>query len=261
MKSAVKLLLLFLSAALISGCQGKTAPVFGYISSHWRTPPYTMPMDSIWEDEGIIARGENYYFLPKPVRGRNYSERFNPQSNYFRSWFGVYTIEDTNNTPFAFSNDTLDERIVFDIAIADQKAWLRSLGLSQPLVAIDISENINVSPIQITGHPGWKITGKLNSNVDVGANNPRSLFPSPPIAPSTAWKGLIESYGIANQEVVFYVWYFSERKELIVIYYTGIEFCDLHNKYHRTLPFISAELDAMARSVTIQQENQTGLIL
>jgi len=30
-----------------------------------------------------MARGENYYFLPKPVPGRNYSERFNPNRIIF----------------------------------------------------------------------------------------------------------------------------------------------------------------------------------
>jgi hypothetical protein len=43
------------------------------------------------------------------------------------------------------------------------------------------------------------------------------------------------------------VWYSPENKELLVIYCTGIEFTDLDNIYHRTLPLISAELDAMAR--------------
>ncbi len=91
----------------------------------------------------------------------------------------------------------------------------------------------------------------MNTNVDVGENNPRSLFPSLPVAPSTAWQGLIESYGIANQEMVFYVWHSPENKGSLVIYYTGIAFYDLDNVYHRTLPVISAELDAMARSIVM----------
>jgi hypothetical protein len=251
MKPAVRVLLCVFSVAMLSGCRRKTAPVFGYVSSNWRTPPYSLRMDSVWEDEGIEAKGENYYFLPKPLPGRNYSERFDPRSNYFQSWFGVYAIEDTNQKTYALSNNTLDAKAIFDIALADQKAWLRSLGLSTPIAAMDLSGDSLISQIPIAGHPGWKVTGKMNTNVDVGEKNPRSLFPSLPVAPSTAWRDYIESYGIANLEVVFYVWYSSENKELLVIYYTGIEFYDLDNAYHRTLPLISAELDAMARGVAI----------
>jgi hypothetical protein len=260
------LMILFVSSvALISGCQrnndnpillrrtGRKDPAFEYVSSNWSKNPYNIKMDDMWLSEGISATGQNYYFFPKPAKGHKYSERFNPQSNYFQSWFGVYTIEDANNITYALSDNGIDPQAILALAIADQKGWLESFGLSQPIVAVDTSVPVNVSENQTDASSGWKITGRIHTNIDVGVDNPRLGVPSLLKAPSTAWQGLVESYGSANLDVVFYVWYAPANKELNVVYYTGVEFDDINNTHHRTLPLISEELDSMALSVTVRE--------
>ena len=242
-----------LGSPLLRRTTGGDNPTFEFISSNWTQKPYKIRMDDMWQSEGINATGQNYYFFPKPAKGHRYSERFNPQSDYFQSWFGAYTIEDTNDKTYALSGDSIDPQAILDLAIADQKGWLRSFGLPEPLVAVDTSIPVNVTEIQIDGGSGWKITGKINANVDVGADNPWWVLPALLSAPTRAWHGLVESYGSASLDVVSYVWYTPENKELNVVYYNGIEFNDLGHSHHRTLPLIETELDAMVQSVTVRK--------
>lgn len=263
--SSIPFKIIFLSIlVLISGCkkddenpvgnlsEGLADPSFKNISTNWYNQVFNLRMDNIWQSQGINAKGQNYYFFAKPTQSRNYSDRFNPESKYFQAWFGAYTIEDMNNTTYALSNNSLDAEAIFQIAIADQIAWLQSFaGLAQPTVSIDTSAKLKVSQIQIDSRSGWKITGGFNSNVDVGINNPTSNYPSLLIIPTIAWQGFLESYANIKLEVVSYVWYAPENKELNVVYYNGVDFIDSNGVHHRTLNEISAELDSMAYGVTV----------
>ncbi|RPI00979.1 MAG: hypothetical protein EHM64_16410 [Ignavibacteriae bacterium] len=266
MKSKSQIIILLSTLALISGCkkddgnpaapaaEGLAEPAFRYVSANWFNQVFTLPMDNIWQYYGIAAKGQNYYFLSNPTQARTYSDRFNPQSNYFQSWFGAYTIEDANNTTYALSNNSINAQAILQLSIADQKAWLISFaGMSNPSVSIDTSVAVNVSQVQVDGRSGWKITGSLISNVDVGANNPQSNRPPLLLIPPSAWQGIVGSYAMVKLEVVSYVWYTPENKELNVVYYNGVEFDDLSAAHHRTLPLISAELDSMALHVTVRK--------
>jgi len=266
MKFRTVLVILLSTFTLILGCkkddgnpvappiEGLADPAFQHVSSSWLNQVFTMRMDNIWQYYGIAAKGQNYYFLPNPTQARTFSDRFNPQSNYFQSWFGAYTIEDSNNTTYAMSNNNINAQAILQLSIADQKAWLISFaGFSSPSVSIDTSVALNISQVQVDGCSGWKITGRLISNVDVGVNNPQSNRPALLVIPSIAWQGLVGSYAIVKLEVVTYVWYAPENKEMNVVYYNGVEFDDLSATHHRTLPLISAELDSMALNVTVHK--------
>lgn len=260
------MILLLLTVALACGCkkesenpvappaEGLADPAFRYISSNWLNQVFNLRMDDIWHYYGIRARGQNYYFFPKPTQAQTYFDRFNPQSDYFQAWFGAYTVEDSNNTTYALSNNTIDTRAIIQLSIADQKAWLISFaGLPQPTVSIDTSVALNVEQTHIDGRSGWRITGRIITNVDVGVNNPQFNYSTFLIVPSTAWQGLIGSYATIKLDVVSYVWYAPENRELNVIYYNGVDFNDLMGTHHRTLPQIATELDSMALSVTVRK--------
>lgn len=266
MRSAPFKIILLSILVLVPGCKkddenplgtsavGLSDPSFKNFSTNWYNQVFNMRMDNIWQSQGLNAKGQNYYFFAKPTQSRTYSDRFNPESNYFQSWFGAYTIEDINNTTYAISNNNVDAKSILKVAIADQIAWLQSFaGLSQPTVSIDTSVAFNVSQIQIDGRSGWKITGRLNSNVDVGLNNPKTNYPSLLIIPSTAWQGLVGSYANVKLDVVSFVWYAPENKELNIVYYNGVDFIDTNGVRHQTLNQISAELDSMAFSVTVRK--------
>lgn len=266
MKPIALLIILLSTLALNSSCkkgdenpivpaaEGLADPAFRYVSANWLNQIFTLKMDNIWQYYGIAAKGQNYYFFPKPTQSRAYSDRFNPQSSYFQAWFGAYTIKDSNNTTYALSNNSINAQAILQLSIADQKAWLISYaGLSNPSVSIDTSVALNISQTQIDGRSGWKITGQLNSNIDVGVNNPQSNYSSELIIPSSAWQGLVGSYAVVKLDIVTYVWYAPENKELNVVYYNGVVFDDLSNFHHQTLPQISTELDSMALNVTVRK--------
>ena len=266
MRTTAQILVLLWTLVFISSCnkndenpvqaspRGLADPSFIYISGNWYPQAFNMRMDNIWQSQGINAKGQNYYFFAKPTGSRTYSDRFNPQSNYFQTWFGAYTIEDQNNATYALSNNVIDAKAIIQLAVADQTAWLLSFGgNSEPSVSIDTSVDINISRIQIDVRSGWKITGRLNSNVDVGVNNSQSGYPPLLIVPDSAWRGFLGSYEHVKLDVVSYVWYAPENKELNVVYYNGVEYDDVHNSHHSTLTLISAELDSMALSVTVRE--------
>ncbi|NOY06027.1 MAG: hypothetical protein GXO82_05275, partial [Chlorobi bacterium] len=129
---------LFLVALLLASCSsnetapparvGLEDPVFNYISDDWIPQYYKMSMNSIWQAEGINRQGFNYYFLPKAVAPNACSERFNPASKYFQSWFGTYTIADNQDGVYAVVNDDLVVDEIIRLAIADQRAWLRNFA-------------------------------------------------------------------------------------------------------------------------------------
>lgn len=231
---------------------GLADPSFRIISPGWLNQVFKQWMNDIWHNSGIGAKGMNYFFFPLPAPSHTYSERFNPQSRYFQCWFGAYTVEDSNNATYGLSGDSIDASAIVQLSLADQKAWLQSFaGLSQPSAVIDTTVPVQVAAASVDGRSGWKITARLNSNADVGANNPQSNYPSILLIPSSAWQGLVASYTPVKLEVVSYVWYAPENRELNIVYYNGVMFDDSLGVHHRTLPQLSSELDSMALAVTV----------
>jgi hypothetical protein len=76
--------------------------------------------------------------------------------------------------------------------------------------------------LDIGGYSGWKIAGKLHSNIDVGANNPQSDSPPLFVVPPAAWQGTVASYSMAQLDIVSYVWHAAN--ELVIVYYNGVSF-------------------------------------
>lgn len=149
---------------------GLSDPSFTTGVSNWI--PQKLNMSTIWQADGIDWDGYNYYFVTNAQPPYKCSERFNPNSDYFQSWFGMYTVSDKADEKYVLEMGELDELKIIKLAIADQKAWLKSFaGLDIPNVYIDTNINITKEEIKIDSQDGWKISGRLVSNVDVGNNN------------------------------------------------------------------------------------------
>ena len=124
---------------------GLSDPNFQYISPDWIPQYNKMSMRSIWLEHGIDRDGFSYYFLPKAMAPNTCSERFNPLSKYFQSWFGVYTISDNSNGVYAIQDNKLDAAEIIRLGIADQEAWIHNFaGLNIPTVFLDSSYTITV---------------------------------------------------------------------------------------------------------------------
>jgi hypothetical protein len=254
----------------LSGCSGDgddgdpdrtglANPKFGYVSSNWNATIRSLDMHDAWHDIGGVDRvGKNYYLLPKATGASTSSDRFRVLSNYFQAWFGMYTVEDDAGGTYGIKNDEIVLQDILNLAIADQKAWL-SAYITDPLKAAAITVTANTSDytvedVEIDGCAGWKISGTMTSTVDVGFENPPDTGALDSID-QDIWMGQIAPFDTAILKGVFYVWYAPENKELNVIYYNGVKFDDLiDGSSHDTLPAIRAELDRMAKAITVYED-------
>lgn len=226
-------------------------PSFEYISDNWY-PPFELSMDEIWSMQGINRAGTNYYMLPKPTSPYLCSSRFIPTTNYFQSWTGLYTIEDNENGTYAIQNGELNGEKIIALSIADQNAWLMSLGLNNPEVSIDNSVDISITEKEIDSKKGWKLTGRLISNADVGKNNPNDNEDLLNI-PSECWNEKVDSYQQVYLNLMGYVWYTPETKELNVAYSNTCEFVDIDNVAYNNNSIIS-EQDSMLKAITVYDD-------
>ncbi len=241
--------------ALFDGGVSAPVPSFQTISKNWFQRVNRQRMDGIWQKEEIAALGENYFYLPAAASGKAYSQRFDPTSSYFQSWFGMYIVKENVAGRYGFAGSQPDARAIIKLAIADQRAWLKNFaGLEAAVVAVDESTPMTCEQASAAGLGGWKISARLMSNVDVGDKNPQSGRPEFLLVAPTVWKECVDSYARVALDVVTYVLSNAESKETYVIYYNGVDFLDKNGTRHRTLPEIQGEMEAMVASFTVPKK-------
>ena len=241
--------------ALFDGGGTEPVPSFQTISKNWFHRVNRQRMDGIWQKEGIAASGENYFYLPAAANGKAYSQRFDPISSHFQSWFGMYIVKDNAAGRYCFVGGQPDTRAITKLAIADQRAWLKNFaGVENADVQLD--ENVPITCVQsfVAGLDGWKISARLLSNVDVGERNPQSGRPDFLLVAPVAWKEFVDSYARVSLDVVSYVFYNAESKETYVIYYNGVDYLDKKGMKHTTLPEIQGEMEGMVGSLKVPKK-------
>ena len=234
------------------GRVGLEDPVFQYISNNWIPDYFKISMDDMWQYEGINRNGDNYYFLPKPIAPFECSSRFIPDSDYFQTWLGMYTISDNSQGTYALESGIPDKEAILALTIADQKGWLKAFGLNNPSVQIDSSSPISIESIEINFQQGWKINGRLISNVDVGINNPLVVESELLSVKKEYWDEDVASYQQVILDVTTYVWYAPENKELNVAYINLVEFIS-NDGQTITNEHILPELEEMIEGITVYQ--------
>ncbi len=233
--------------------KGLIDPSFGLITENWISQVNKMSMTSIWQNEGIDLEGNNYYFLPVPKSPYPCSARFFPTSDYFQSWFGMYTINDNSGGTYALSDDELNETEILKLGLADQKAWLINFaGLDTPSVYIDSTTSVTKERIIIDSQSGWKITARLGTNVDVGDNNPTDI-PEIALIKKEYWENEIKGYQQVFVDVFLFVWYAPENKELNVAYFNGVEYLSKDGNTFKTPEKVYSELEKMVDKISVYQ--------
>lgn len=256
------LLLLGMALCILScsngsgGSDDETAgknPVFGYIADSWVDGVFSTEMDDYWHEQGIAHSGTNYYLFPKPVEGTDHSCRFDPLSPYFQSWIGLYTVRDRDDVTYGIDGGVLDQEAVIKLGIADQTGWLKDFArIPDPRVILDGSVPVTCEETTIDGEPGWRLTCRLLTQADVGEDNLQDGLPALLTVPANCWSSRVSSYQEIMTNIVFYVWYSAENRELNMLYLTGSEYLDLQGIAHDYLPDILPELEEMARNVTVR---------
>jgi hypothetical protein len=241
--------------ALFDGGVSAPVPVFETISKNWLPRVNHQRMDGVWLREGIGASGDNYFYLPVPASGKTFSQRFDPTSTYFQSWFGMYVVKDLESGKYGFAGSQPDTRAITKLSIADQRSWLKNFaGLQDVVVQLDEKVPITCVQASAAGLTGWKISAHLLSNVDVGEKNPQSGRPEFLLVAPIVWKGSVDSYARVSLDVVAYVFYNAESRETYVVYYNGVDFLDKKGMRHRTLPVIQGEMEGMVGSLKVPKK-------
>ncbi len=232
---------------------GLSDPFFGFISENWIPQYQKGPMNAVWASEGINREGYNYYFFPKAMSQYVCSDRFIPTSNYFQSWFGMYTVSDNSEGTYAISNQELNQEDILKLGIADQLAWLKGFaGMETPSVYLDNSVDIIKEKIMIDSQEGWKLSGRLISNVDVGDNNHLDFLDIINIK-KQYWEDSVNSYQQVYLDSYAYIWYASENRELNIAYFNGIEYLSKDGTTYRTIENIYSELEEMVLNITVYE--------
>lgn len=241
--------------ALFDAGVSAPVPVFEAISKNWLPRVNHQRMDGIWRREGIGASGDNYFYFPAPASGKTCSQRFDPTSDYFQSWFGMYIVKDPEGGKYGFAGSQPDTRAITRLSIADQRAWLKNFaGLENAVVDLDEKVPITCLKATVAGLDGWKFTARLLSNVDVGDRNPQAGRPEFLLVAPSVWKESVDSYARVFLDVITYVFYNEESKETYMIYCNGVDFMDKKGMKHRTLPTIQSEMEAMVESLKMPKK-------
>jgi len=72
------------------------------------------------------------------------------------------------------------------------------------------------------------------------------------VVPKAAWESRIASNQEISLDICLYVWHSDQYGELNVSYYNSTSFADLGGNAVDTKPAVFGELDAIARSITLQ---------
>ncbi|EMY79768.1 putative lipoprotein [Leptospira weilii serovar Ranarum str. ICFT] len=248
---------------------------FNYIPFSWDPRVFSAQMDTVWQAfglniNGVPITGKNYFLFAKKIADGTTSQRFDPRSDYFQAWFGIYIVNDEGGMVYSFPNNNFDPTGVVALAAADQIAWLANFANTPTnLLNVTLKEQPTVSSTQIDGHPGYLVRFRLDSNIDVGYQN----NPNPPVYPYTSdpaffnipqslWLNKLPflyqsntGYNKVTLECVGYVWH--DKNRLNVVYYNGIVYKKSYGggsffADYRTLLDIGSELETMAKNVGLQ---------
>ncbi|EMJ94152.1 hypothetical protein [Leptospira alstonii] len=249
---------------------------FYYIPFEWDPRVFSAQMDEVWQAfglniNGIPITGKNYFLFAAKTASGATSQRFDPSSELFQAWFGMYTVNDEGGMVYSFPNNSFNPTGVIELITADQIAWLVNFA-KVPFNFLHVSpaeEQPTVSSVQIDGHDGYSVHFNLTSNIDVGYQN----NPNPPVYPYTSdpsffyipqslWLNKLPflyqsntGYNTVTLECVAYVWH--DKNRLNVVYYNGIIYKKSYGggslfADYRTLGNIGSTLETMAKNVSLQ---------
>ncbi len=138
---------------------------FSHIPNTWINGLVRRNIGPSWKKHGINALGVNHWTIGAIKNG--ISSRYDRESKQYQSWIGAYLVKFKDDSIFAAQNH-------FDLAIADQKNWLKVFGDKNPCMSMSEKSISNSKPIKIGGYLGKILTfsgGKSHSDVGSRSNN------------------------------------------------------------------------------------------
>lgn len=117
-------------------------------------------MTRTWQKFGLkISRGANYFTVGRVKNG--VSSRYIFEEPQYQSWLGGYTVKLKDGQTW-----TLQEH--FNLAVADQKSWLRRYGDPHPFCDMTEQDCKKIGPIKLGKYSGTLYEGGCLTHSDVG---------------------------------------------------------------------------------------------
>lgn len=102
---------------------------FDYLPSAYDRTKFPVALDHLWIGRGFWGRG--VFYVPT---GKNFSARFDANSEYFQSWIGSYYITLRQN--MSFRSELEKVSFLAQAAVNDQKSWLKAFGIENPIAEV-----------------------------------------------------------------------------------------------------------------------------
>jgi hypothetical protein len=227
---------------------------FTIIRSGWIKFPLKLQMDEIWKKQ-IKKRGMNYFIIGAPASIFNqYSDRFNPRSKLYQAWFGCYTvIDDMDNVKYGFENGEPNWQKLAQLAVADQNAWLKSYGLSNPHTKIDkmLTEPAIFNIDGCEGHISfWQGSSQSDLNDKGSANENMNILLGTP--KKKVWEKIAKAYHPIKLHGFFLTWRKPPYKATFCCYGCGVQYKTTEGNEIETFSKIKDEMLEMAQGIKIQ---------
>ena len=118
-------------------------------------------MTAIWKRAGLdVVKGQNHWTVGTIVDGS--SSRFDPNAAEYQSWLGGYTVRLSSEKMRSVGD-------YFELAIADQNAWLKYYGDPQPSTTIVGSELTELRRLQLGQYSGIVYEFRCTTHSDMGS--------------------------------------------------------------------------------------------
>ena len=220
-------------------------------------------MTEKWQAEGLPIKGNNYWTCGPPT-GRCSSSRFDPSSDMYQAWFGIYTHTGIAGNQFGMRNHEPDINILKFLTEADQKFWLKAYGDANPVAKLTTFKE--KERLKVDGNDAWVYYGEITSHSDVGFHGKGYegvygvvrdrrivsdssvgeifFIPDPQL-----WQNHVHPHHDVNLKGFFTV--VPIENSIACIYLNGAEYEDNRRKHHDTWSALERDALDMIRSVRI----------
>lgn len=133
---------------------------FHTIPNIWINGLMRCDMTHTWQNFGLkILRGANYFTVGKVKDG--ISTRFNFTEPQYQSWLGGYTVKLEHGQQWTLQNH-------LNLAVADQKSWLKRYGDPNPLCKFEEEYSKVLGTIKLDDYSGTLYEWSCITHSDVG---------------------------------------------------------------------------------------------
>ena len=175
-------------------------------------------MDPIWEPLGY--KGVNYYAYGRPVSGKNFAARSDPNSSLYQAWLGAYVIAGGKGAFGSGEKETQCSAFA-KLAEYDQQSWLGAMGDPRPLAESSAQRHFLTVPVDGSDRTACSFDMITHSDL---SSMTTPLATHMGTAPAKEWHEQLAAFHEVGLHVVGAWWYDPQRDFTVIVYSASSEF-------------------------------------